>query len=106
MNFDFGAKTFQGGLYGKNSVNPTLTLNGTIERNGFSGTAKTVEGGFNIDPNSTGASAYLNIHAAVNGAFYGPNAQEVGGTVYSNEANQDKVGAVFGAKRQVSVSQP
>ena len=106
LNFDFGAKTFQGGLYGKNSVNPTLTLNGTIERNGFSGTAKTVEGGFNIDPNSTGASAYLNIHAAVNGAFYGPNAQEVGGTVYSNEADQDKVGAVFGAKRQVSVSQP
>lgn len=101
LNFDFGAKTFDGGLYAPNGVSPVLSLNGVIERNGFSGKANTSKEGFNLDSGSTGSSAVVNIHADVRGGFYGPNAQEVGGTVIANQSNQDKTAVVFGAKRQV-----
>ncbi|EFX90986.1 hypothetical protein HMPREF0027_1926 [Actinobacillus ureae ATCC 25976] len=43
----------------------------------------------------------VHINAKVNGGFYGSNASELGGTLLSDEANNDKATGVFGAKRQV-----
>lgn len=101
LSFDFSGKTFSGSLFAAGGVNPVLTLGGQITGNGFSGTANTGAGGFNLDGGSTGASAYVNINnATVTGGFYGPNAQEVGGHIYKNTDGEDKIGVVFGGKRQ------
>lgn len=105
LDFNFDNKTFKGGLYvANNTATPVLDLSGNISGNGFSGTAKTVSGGFVIDAGGSGNLPRVNISdATVQGGFYGPNAQEVGGTVFSTADGKDKVGAVFGAKRQVVV---
>ncbi|MCP2040651.1 hypothetical protein L1281_001240 [Neisseria sp. HSC-16F19] len=100
LNVDFGSKTFTGGLYAANATSPMINLAGTIAGNAISGTAKTGAGGFNLDAGSTGAAYIAHIDAAVSGAFYGPNAQEIAGTVHGNQNDKDKIGAVFGAKRQ------
>lgn len=103
FDFNFDDKTFKGGLYiAKNKSSPVLDLSGNISGNGFSGTAKTASGGFVLDAGGTGNPVNIS-GAAVKGGFYGPNAQEIGGTVFSAEDSKDKVGAVFGAKRQVVV---
>lgn len=101
---DFGANSLTGKLIGNDGLesHPILTLNGTIVGNGFSGTAKTREGGFNIDPKSTGASAIANINANFSGGFYGANASELGGVIHHDKAGEDKIAVVFGAKRQTS----
>lgn len=105
LDFNFDNKTFKGGLYvANNTATPVLDLSGNISGNGFSGTAKTASGGFVIDAGGSGNLPRVNIsNATVQGGFYGPNAQEVGGTVFSAADGKDKVGAVFGAKRQVVV---
>lgn len=105
LDFNFDNKTFKGGLYvANNTATPVLDLSGNISGNGFSGTAKTASGGFVIDAGGSGNLPRVNIsNATVQGGFYGPNAQEVGGTVFSTADGKDKVGAVFGAKRQVVV---
>lgn len=103
FDFDFAAKNFTGKLVAENATedSPLFTLSGTISGNGFTGTAKTKEGGFNIDAGSTGASAIVNLNASVLGGFYGPDASEIGGIVHSNTDGEDKVGITFGGKRQV-----
>lgn len=104
FDVDFGLKNITGKLIGDNGLddNPILTLNGTIAGNGFSGTAKTATDGFNLDPNSTGASAIAHINANFSGGFYGVNASELGGIVHHDKAGEDKIGVVFGGKRQTS----
>lgn len=98
---DFGKKSIMGNLFADNGVESMININGKIEGSGFSGTANTRTGGFNIDGNSTGKATHININqAVVKGGFYGPNAQELGGSIYKNDDNQDKMAAVFGAKRQ------
>ncbi|MDO4442010.1 MAG: transferrin-binding protein-like solute binding protein [Moraxella sp.] len=101
FDVDFGTKVFSGKLIGDNGTEelPILTLNGVVVGNGFSGTAKTREGGFNIDPNSTGAAAIVNINAPFSGGFYGADASELGGVIHDDTSN-DKIAAVFGGKRQ------
>lgn len=103
FDFDFAARSFTGKLIAENGVEdlPTFTLTGTIDKNGFNGTAQTKAGGFQIDAGSTGAGAVVNITADINGAFYGSNAAEIGGTIFKNDGNGDKIGGVFGGKRQV-----
>lgn len=101
FDIDFGTKVFEGKLIGDNGTEdlPILTLSGNIIANGFSGTAKTRDGGFNIDPNSTGAAAIVNINAPFSGGFYGTDASELGGIIH-DITSDDKVGVVFGGKRQ------
>lgn len=101
LTFNFNDKSFVGGLYAQDGTSPALNLTGKIEQNGFSGSAKTGSNGINTDPKSTGSPAILHLDAKINGAFYGANAQEVGGTIFSNETGKDKIAGVFGAKRQV-----
>ncbi|MFL1732808.1 transferrin-binding protein-like solute binding protein [Moraxella oculi] len=101
---NFGSKTLTGKLIGNNGLedNPILKLDGKIEGNGFSGKAKTQDKGFNLD--STGSSDTVHINADFVGGFYGPKATELGGFIHSNEG-EDKVGIVFGGKRQTDKTQ-
>lgn len=104
FDVDFGSKSLIGKLIADNGLedNPVLTLNGTITGNGFSGTAKTGVNGFNLDPNSTGASAIAHINADFHGGFYGVNASELGGVIHHDKVGEDKIGVVFGGKRQTN----
>lgn len=100
FDVNFGGKTVTGKFFDANGTQPALTMeNATITGNGFSGTAKTTNGGFSLDNKATTGGTKVNITADISGAFYGPNANEIGGTITSNGAG-DKVGGVFGAKRQ------
>lgn len=101
FDFDFGAKTFTGKLIDNNGTEdrPAFTLSGSIDKNSFTGRAKTDAGGFNIDKGGSGV--FVHIDAEVKGAFFGPNGAEIGGTLHSAEDGKDKVGGVFGGKRQV-----
>ncbi|MFY1026255.1 transferrin-binding protein-like solute binding protein [Actinobacillus seminis] len=100
FDVNFGGKTVAGKFFDADGIQPALTMDSTkIEGNGFSGTAKTT-GSLQLDKGSTGAGiTVIFTDAKVDGAFYGPNANEIGGTITSNGTG-DKVGGVFGAKRQ------
>nr|WP_269846349.1 transferrin-binding protein-like solute binding protein [Histophilus somni] len=100
FDVNFGGKTVTGKFFDADGIQPALTMDSTkIEGNGFSGTAKTTNGGFSLDNKATTGGTKVNITADISGAFYGPNAEEIGGTITSNGTG-DKVGGVFGAKRQ------
>uniref|UniRef100_Q0I2A5 Transferrin-binding protein B n=1 Tax=Histophilus somni (strain 129Pt) TaxID=205914 RepID=Q0I2A5_HISS1 len=101
FDVDFGGKTVAGKFFDADGIQPALTMDSTmITGNGFSGMAKTQIDGFQLDKGSTtGGTKVSFTDAKVEGAFYGPNAEEIGGTITSNGAG-DKVGGVFGAKRQ------
>ncbi|MCG7657225.1 transferrin-binding protein-like solute binding protein [Wielerella bovis] len=101
FDFDFGSKTFTGKLIDTNGSEdkPAFTLSGSIDKNGFTGRAKTDVSGFNIDKGGSGV--FVHLDAEVKGAFFGPNGAEIGGTLHSAEDGKDKVGGVFGGKRQV-----
>lgn len=115
---DFGAKKINGKLTAENRQAATFTIEGDIEGNGFSGTAKTAESGFDLDQSNTTRTpkAYI-TDAKVQGGFYGPKAEELGGwfayqgdkqtentTVASGNGNSaSSATVVFGAKRQKPV---
>ncbi|HGN6562283.1 TPA: transferrin-binding protein-like solute binding protein [Neisseria gonorrhoeae] len=113
VNFD--KKKINGTLTAENRSEATFTIDGKIEGNGFKGTAKTGDGGFAPDQNnSTGTHKVHIAEAKVQGGFYGPNAEELGGwfaypgngqaknaTVESDNGNSaGSATVVFGAKRQ------
>ncbi|HFB8046022.1 TPA: transferrin-binding protein-like solute binding protein [Neisseria gonorrhoeae] len=113
VNFD--TKKINGTLTAANKQAVTFTIDGMIEGNGFSGTAKTGNDGFALDANNTAATHKAHIaEAKVRGGFYGPNAEELGGwfaypgneqtknaTVESGNGNSaSSATVVFGAKRR------
>ncbi|OZN25536.1 transferrin-binding protein [Actinobacillus seminis] len=106
FDVDFGGKTVAGKFFDADGITPALTLDGgTITDNGFSGMAKTQNDGFQLDKGSiAGGTKVTFANANIEGAFYGPNAEEIGGTITSNGTG-DKVGGVFGAKRQELLQQ-
>lgn len=105
FDFNFKEKTFSGSLTAKNGISPVFKIeDGNIEGNGFSGTAKTPDGGFSLDNKGEDGGTRVNIEAELKGAFYGPKAEEIGGTITSNGTG-DKVGGVFGARRQQALTQ-
>lgn len=112
---DFGAKKITGTLTAENRQEATFTIEGTIQDNGFEGTAKTADLGFDLDQsNTTGTPKAYITNAKVQGGFYGPKAEELGGwfaypgdkqtknaTVASGNGNSaSSATVVFGAKRQ------
>lgn len=115
---NFGEKKITGTLTAENRQAATFTIDGKIEGNGFSGTAKTAELGFDLDQKNTTRTpkAYI-TDAKVKGGFYGPKAEELGGwfaypgdkqtekaTVASGDGNSaSSATVVFGAKRQQPV---
>lgn len=116
VNFD--TKKINGTLTAENRQEATFTIDGKIEGNGFSGTAKTADLGFDLDQsNTTGTPKAYITDAKVQGGFYGPKAEELGGWfAYSSDKQTEKATAtssdgksassatvVFGAKRQQPV---
>lgn len=112
---NFGEKKINGTLTAENRQAATFTIEGDIEDNGFSGTAKTADLGFDLDQsNTTGTPKAYITNAKVQGGFYGPKAEELGGwfaypgdkqtenaTVASGNGNSaSSATVVFGAKRQ------
>ena len=96
---NFGTKTITGSLYQDNGGSPAILIkDGVISGNGFSAKFQTPTSGLVLDT-MTGDAAHLS--GDVSGAFYGQNAQELGGYFYSNDTTKDKIGGVFGAKQQV-----
>lgn len=112
---NFGEKKITGTLTAENRQQATFTIEGMIQGNGFSGTAKTADSGFDLDQsNTTGTPKAYITDAKVQGGFYGPKAEEMGGwfaypgdkqtenaTVASGNGNSaSSATVVFGAKRQ------
>ncbi|HFC4548705.1 TPA: transferrin-binding protein-like solute binding protein [Neisseria gonorrhoeae] len=113
VNFD--KKEITGKLTAEDRSEATFTIDAMIEGNGFKGTAKTGDGGFALDTNNTVATHKAHIaEAKVQGGFYGPNAEELGGwfaypgngqtkNAQTSSGNGNSAGSatvVFGAKRQ------
>ncbi|HEZ5941871.1 TPA: transferrin-binding protein-like solute binding protein [Neisseria meningitidis] len=115
---NFGTKKINGTLTADNRQAATFTIDGKIEGNGFSGTAKTADSGFDLDQsnNTRTPKAYI-TNAKVQGGFYGPKAEELGGWFAYSDDKQTKnatdasgngnsassATVVFGAKRQQPV---
>ncbi|WP_118815472.1 transferrin-binding protein-like solute binding protein [Neisseria lactamica] len=112
---NFGEKKINGTLTAENRQAATFTIEGDIKDNGFEGTAKTADLGFDLDQsNTTGTPKAYITNAKVQGGFYGPKAEELGGwfaypgdkqtenaTVASGNGNSaSSATVVFGAKRQ------
>lgn len=104
FDVDFSTKKISGTLTAKDRTSPAFTITATIQGNGFSGTARTGENGFALDPKNTINPVYTRIQADVSGGFYGKNAIEMGGSFSFPgnvpEGKQEKASVVFGAKRQ------
>ncbi|HHF7081695.1 TPA: transferrin-binding protein-like solute binding protein [Haemophilus influenzae] len=115
FNVDFNNKKLTGTLKRHDNQNPVFKINATFQngRNDFEGTA-TAEN-FVIDGKDSQGNTPINITTKVNGAFYGPNASELGGyftyngnnpTDKNSSSNSEKARAavVFGAKKQVETN--
>lgn len=115
FDVNFKDKKITGTLTAANRQEETFTIDAMIEGNGFKGTAKTGDGGFAPDQNnSTGTHKVHIAEAKVQGGFYGPNAEELGGwfaypgngqaeNAQTSSGNGNSAGSatvVFGAKRQ------
>ncbi|HFC3039367.1 TPA: transferrin-binding protein-like solute binding protein [Neisseria gonorrhoeae] len=115
FDVNFKGKKITGMLTAANRQEATFTIDAMIEGNGFKGTAKTGNGGFAPDQNSSTGTHKVHItNAAVQGGFYGPKAEEMGGwfaysgngqakNAQTSSGNGNSAGSatvVFGAKRQ------
>ncbi|WP_118796701.1 transferrin-binding protein-like solute binding protein [Neisseria lactamica] len=111
---NFGEKKITGTLTAENRQAATFTIEGDIKDNGFEGTAKTADLGFDLDQsNTTGTPKAYITDAKVQGGFYGPKAEEMGGWFAypgdsqaqpsasgSGTSAANSATVVFGAKRQ------
>ncbi|EMS2359268.1 transferrin-binding protein-like solute binding protein, partial [Neisseria gonorrhoeae] len=115
FDVNFKDKKITGTLTAANRQAETFTISGMIDGNGFEGTAKTGNDGFAPDQNSSTGTYKVHIaNAEVQGGFYGPNAEELGGwfaypgngqakNAQASSGNENSAGSatvVFGAKRQ------
>ncbi|HFB2863047.1 TPA: transferrin-binding protein-like solute binding protein [Neisseria gonorrhoeae] len=115
FDVNFKDKKITGTLTAANRQAETFTIRGMIEGNGFEGTAKTGNDGFAPDQNSSTGTYKVHIaEVKVQGGFYGPEAEEMGGwfaypgngqtkNAQASSGNGNSAGSatvVFGAKRQ------
>lgn len=115
FDVNFKDKRITGTLTAENRSEATFTIDGKIEGNGFKGTAKTGNDGFVPDQNNSIVTHKVRIaNAEVQGGFYGPNAEELGGwfaypgneqtkNAQASSGSGNSAGSatvVFGAKRQ------
>ena len=120
FNVDFGKKKLTGELKRAGTQNTVFTIDATFKsgENNFTGTA--TANNVAIDSQNTQGTSTVNFTTTVNGAFYGPNASELGGyftyngkdTTPKNSESSSTVpsppnspnaraAVVFGAKKQV-----
>nr|WP_101141626.1 transferrin-binding protein-like solute binding protein [Neisseria meningitidis] len=111
---NFADKKLNGTLTAGERTSPTFTITATIQGNGFEGTAKTGDDGFALDTKNTVDTHKAHItDANVQGGFYGPKAEELGGWFAypgdrqaqpsasgSGTSAANSATVVFGAKRQ------
>lgn len=111
---NFADKKLDGTLTAGERTSPTFTITATIQGNGFEGTAKTGDDGFALDTKNTVDTHKAHItDAKVQGGFYGPKAEELGGWFAypgdkqaqpsasgSGASAANSATVVFGAKRQ------
>lgn len=118
FNVNFADKKLTGELKRHDNENTVFSINATFKdgKNDFTGTATAND--VAIDPQSTQGTSKVNFTATVNGAFYGPNATELGGYFTYNGNSTDKnsstvspsnsanarAAVVFGAKKQVETT--
>lgn len=115
FDVNFKNKRITGTLTAENRSEATFTIDAMIDGNGFKGMAKTGNGGFAPDQNSSTGTHKVHItSAAVQDGFYGPKAEELGGwfaypgngqtkNAQASSGNGNSAGSatvVFGAKRQ------
>ncbi len=115
FDVNFKNKRITGTLTAENRSEATFTIDAMIDGNGFKGMAKTGNGGFAPDQNSSTGTHKVHItSAAVQGGFYGSKAEELGGwfaypgngqtkNAQASSGNGNSAGSatvVFGAKRQ------
>lgn len=115
FDVNFKDKRITGTLTAENRSEATFTIDAMIDGNGFKGMAKTGNGGFAPDQNSSTGTHKVHItSAAVQGGFYGSKAEELGGwfaypgngqtkNAQASSGNGNSAGSatvVFGAKRQ------
>ncbi|AXT93114.1 transferrin-binding protein-like solute binding protein [Moraxella catarrhalis] len=101
FDIDFEKKSVNGKLTTQGRQDPVFSITGNISGNGWTGTASTTKanaGGYKIDSSSTGKSIVIE-NADVTGGFYGPNANEMGGS-FTHDTNDSKASVVFGTKKQ------
>lgn len=116
---NFANKTLKGELKRHDNQNTVFSIDAKFNNgNDFTGTATAND--VAIDPKSTQGTSKVSFTTTVNGAFYGPNATELGGyftyngkdtitkntessSAVSSSSNSEKARAavVFGAKKQV-----
>lgn len=98
---DFGGKSISGTLTEKNGVQPAFYIeNGKIEGNGFHATARTRENGINLSGNgSTNPRTFQASDLRVEGGFYGPQAEELGGTIFNKDGKS--LGITEGTENKV-----
>ncbi|HGO7771741.1 TPA: transferrin-binding protein-like solute binding protein [Neisseria meningitidis] len=98
---NFGEKSISGTLTEKNGVEPAFHIEkGKIEGNGFYATARTRENGINLS--GTGSTAPKTFQAndlRVEGGFYGPKAEELGGIIFNNDGKS--LGITEGTENKV-----
>lgn len=119
FNVDFDNKKLTGTLKRHDTGNTVFSINATFQsgKNDFTGTATAKD--LVIDGKNTQDTSKVNFTATVNGAFYGPNATELGGYFTYNGNPTDKssstvpsppnsekarAAVVFGAKKQVETT--
>lgn len=87
FDVDFGNKSISGTLTEQNGVEPAFRIeNGVIEGNGFHATARTRDNGINLSGNgSTNPQSFKADNLLVTGGFYGPQAAELGGTIFNKD---------------------
>lgn len=98
---DFGGKSISGKLTEKNGVEPAFHIeNGVIDGNGFHATARTRDNGINLSGNdSTNPQSFKANNLLVTGGFYGPQAAELGGTIFNNDGKS--LGITEGTENKV-----
>lgn len=98
---DFGNKSISGTLREKNGVEPAFHIEkGKIEGNGFYATARTRENGINLSgTGSTNPTTFQANDLRVEGGFYGPQAEELGGIIFNNDGKS--LGITEGTENKV-----
>lgn len=87
FDVDFGNKSISGTLTEKNGVEAAFYIEkGVIDGNGFHATARTRDNGIDLSgQGSTRSQSFKADNLLVTGGFYGPKAEELGGTIFNND---------------------
>lgn len=87
FDVDFDRKSISGTLTEQNGVEPAFYIEkGVIDGNGFHATAHTRDSGINLSgTGSTSPQSFKADNLLVTGGFYGPKAEELGGTIFNKD---------------------